>query len=275
VTEPRDANQMFSDACTCYAASYYHETLRPDKWFSRRDLFAPIALTYGAFIRDAILRIVKIGQSTQDQVPDPAMPDRTNMRDTTGLDPNKEAPNRELDGFSMGNDIDTVASTIRDYQGCEFGLNVSNAGWQDEINPRPPLSGEKTTGHALYGMGYHLHDGIKCIIAKSSYGRADGSKEGAHHHIKENYFTTGNTFSPWTLIPRVITFPPMDLSQYQYHLVQDAEQTGSFGIVLDNQIRVASAARLPELLATYLLRGSKGVTPLNAVSWNAAVKIDI
>ena len=51
-------------------------------------------------------------------------------------------------------------------------------------------------GHALYAFGYHQHGNQKCIIAKSSW------KEVNEHHIRENYFLTGNTFNAWTLIPK-------------------------------------------------------------------------
>jgi hypothetical protein len=53
-------------------------------------------------------------------------------------------------------------------------------------------------GHALYAKGYHLHNGVKCVIAKSSWCK-NGITE---HHIKQDYFVSRNTFNPWTLIPK-------------------------------------------------------------------------
>ena len=203
VPEPRQHNQEGSDACGPYATSSYHETIKPGKWFSRRDLAARVLLpNYGSYLRDNILAIVNQGQATQDEVPDPAHPTAQNMRDKTGVTLDKELDDKELSGFSLPGDIDSVARTIRDYQGCLFGLYMSNGGWNDQINPRPPLATEVKIGHALYGMGYHLHDGQKCIIAHSSFGNSNGTSEGTHHHIKENYFLSGNTFNPWTLIPK-------------------------------------------------------------------------
>lgn len=273
VPEPRDRNQMGADCCVAEACSFYHETIRPAFYASVRDLFARIALDgYGAYIRDGIMAIVKQGQADKDEVVDPAMPNRINMRDKTGVTPDKELDTKELDGFVCGKDIESVAQTIRDYRGCVFGVNMTNEGWHDEIHPRPPLPGEKVFGHALYGMGYRTIDGTKYIVAKSSFGRADGSSDGAHHLIPEGYFLAGQTFSPWTLIPRTIN--TMDISQYQDHLVQDSSQTGAFGIVIDNVIRVAKKERLPELIATYIIRGSRGVTSLGADMWNNATKQD-
>jgi hypothetical protein len=151
------------------------------------------------------------------------------MRDKTGVTLDKEIDDKELSGFTMdAKDIDTVARTIRDYQGCLFGLNMTNEGWNDQINPRPPLSGEKVFGHALYGMGYHLHNGQKCIIAHSSFGKSDGSPEGTHHHIKENYFLSGQTFNPWTLIPKEQTMSQFKTQNYH------------------GELRIVLAASIPE-----------------------------
>ena len=110
----------------------------------------------------------------------------------------KEADDKELNYFSLSPDIDSVAAGIKNYQGVVFGVVGSNPGWQGFANPRPPKPGETTWGHALYAMGYHLHDGLKCIIAKSSWCNSGVTQ----HHIKEDYFKSGYTFNPWTLIPK-------------------------------------------------------------------------
>lgn len=207
VPEPRDEDQGISDACVAYATSYYHENIKPGRVFSRRDLFARIALNYGSSLRDAILAVVKQGQATRDEAFDPDQPTPQNMRDKTGLTAAAEADDREFDGYVIpAADIDSVARTIRDFGGCLFGVIGDNKGWADILNPAPPTGavpldfGNRPDlwGHGLYGKGYHMHDGQKCIIAKSSWCRT-GVKE---HHIKENYFKSGFTYNPWTLIPR-------------------------------------------------------------------------
>ena len=55
-----------------------------------------------------------------------------------------------------------------------------------------------TFSHALYAMGYHMHDNQKCIIAKSSW----CSSTHKEHHIKQDYFASGNVFSPWAIVPK-------------------------------------------------------------------------
>lgn len=194
---PGDEDQGTSDSCVAQAWSYYHNQINPGN-YSRRDLFARIAQQYGAYIRDGGLAIVNAGQATRDEVPDPNPETPQNMRDKTGIDPAKEADDKELNSFVIqSNTIDAVAQAIEAYKGVVFGVVGSNEGWQDLTNPRPPASGETTWGHALYAMGHHMHNGVKCIIAKSSW-----CNTVTEHHIKENYFVSGNTFNSWTLIPK-------------------------------------------------------------------------
>jgi hypothetical protein len=214
---PGDENQGTSDSCVAQAWSYYHVQLHP-KDYSRRDLFARIALDYGANIRDGGWQVVNNGQATRDEVSDPSPQTPQNMRDESGITPQKEESDKELNFFSLPKDIDTVASALKAYSGVVFGVTGSNPGWQDMFNPRPPKPGETQWGHALYAMGYHTHDNQKCIIAKSSW--CDSVSE---HHIKENYFNSGNTFNPWTLIPKEQTM----------FKVKKVKINGAYGVLVD------------------------------------------
>jgi hypothetical protein len=196
--DPGNEDQGSSDSCVAQAWSYYHHQLHP-KDYSRRDLFARIALNYGAEIRAGGKAIVTQGQATRNEVPDPYPQTAQNMRDKSGVTPQAEEDDKELNYFVLPQqDINGVAWGIQNYKGVVFGVQGTNAGWQDMQNPKPPTMGEAVWGHALYGMGFHRHsDGQKCIIAKSSW--CNAVKE---HHIRENYFITGNTFNAWTLIPK-------------------------------------------------------------------------
>lgn len=195
--EPPNENQGSSLSCVGQATSYYHWQLNP-KNFSRRDLYADIALPQGgAYLRDGVRRVVTKGQATRDEVPDPSPQTEVGMRDKTGLKDEYRTSDMAANYFVVPtNSIDAVAQTIRDFKGCLYGLNGDNKGWADLTNPKPPTKVE--WGHAIYGFGYHMHDGMKCIISKSSW------CQGSHHehHIKENYFNSGNVFNAWTLIPK-------------------------------------------------------------------------
>lgn len=195
--EPPQEDQGSSDSCVAQSASYYHWQLH-GKNFSRRDLFCRIALQYGAYLRDGVKEIVNNGQATRDEVADPSYQTPQNMRDASGTKPEYRSDDKELNYFVLPQqDINGVAWGVQNYKGVIFGLNGTNTGWQDLKNPQPPLNGEPNVwGHALYAMGFHMHSGQKCIIAKSSW------KEVNEHHIKENYFLTGNTFNSWVLIPQ-------------------------------------------------------------------------
>ena len=192
----RDQGQ--ADACVAHAWSYYHQQIKSLE-FSRRDLFARIAQQYGADIRSGGWAIVTQGQQTEAELPDPNPETLANMRDKTGIDLAKELDDEEANSFIVPNDVESVARAIVAYKGVAAGVTGSNEGWQDMTNPRPPQAAETQWGHALYFVDFHIHgDGQKCIIAVTSWPNA-GITE---HHIRENYFTSGNTFNPWTLIPK-------------------------------------------------------------------------
>ncbi len=192
-----DADQGASDSCVAQAWSYYHRQLK-GKDYSRRDLFCRIAQSYGAYIRDGGLEIVGRGQATRDEVSDPNWQTEQNMRSADGTKQEYRDDDKEVNSFVLPQqDINGVAWGIQNYKGVVFGVQGDNYGWRDLLNPEPPSYGVAVWGHALYAMGFHMHGNQKCIIAKSSW--CNSVKE---HHIKENYFITGNTFSAWTLIPK-------------------------------------------------------------------------
>jgi hypothetical protein len=195
---PGDEDQGTSLSCVAHAWSFYHNQIHAAD-YSRRDLYARIFIpgSGGAFIRSGGEEITNRGQATRDEVPDPSPQTEMNMRDKTGVTEQAESSHKEMAYFVLPGDIDSVAAAIKNYSGVVFGVTGSNPGWQDLSNPRPPKIGEETWGHALYAYGYHLHDGQKCIITKSSW-----CNSVLEHHIKENYFITGFTFNPWTLIPK-------------------------------------------------------------------------
>jgi hypothetical protein len=89
-----------------------------------------------------------------------------------------------------------------------------------------------------------MHGGQKCIIAKSSW-CGTGIKE---HHIKQNYFDSGNPFDGWTLIPKEIL--PMYNRYKVFHT-----PTGRMGVLIvgqtgfsDSIVWAKNEAMLAELL---------------------------
>lgn len=190
--------QAGSSACGPYATSYYGEKIdRTDS--SRHDLYNRVFLPAGgSYIRDNILQRLK-GQSLQKDDPDEALPTEAQAR----MPGHGVRLVTDKDGFVIINHtIDGVAGAVQNYNGVVFGLYGTNEGWADEINPRPPKPGEVVWGHCLFVENFHLHDGVKCVLCVSSWINQSGTQHPEYHHIKENYFTSGNTFNPWTLIPK-------------------------------------------------------------------------
>lgn len=197
--KPPPTNQGSADCCTAEGASKAHWILTGIQ-FCVRSIFAWIALPdYGAYGRDAVMRIVNNGQETLQEATDPDPKTWANMRSREGLTPADALDDREQEGFSVNaKDINEVAKAIRDHKHVMFGVMVSWQGWQDPTNPRPPKYEESSTGHFICGDDYHLHDGQKCIIAASSWCTPTHDE----HHIKEDYFNSGNTYSAWVIVKR-------------------------------------------------------------------------
>lgn len=86
--------------------------------------------------------------------------------------------------------IDGVAWAIDQYKGVVGGVFGSNPGWKNGTDPRPPASGETVWGHALYFYDHNMVNGLKNVVAESSWASFCD-----HHNIKENYFSSDNTFS--------------------------------------------------------------------------------
>lgn len=202
--EPVGENQGASLSCVAQAWSYYHWQLRQDKNYSRRSLYSRIFLpTGGAYLRDGGKELTKNGQATRDEAPDPVPQTELEMRKRDDITVEEEASDIERDYYSLGDNpnIDLVAYAIANYKGVIFGVRGTNKSWQDYTNPKVPAPDDVDFWyHALYGMGFHRHDGEKCIIAKSSWTNGvPGHKE---HHIRESYFLSGGTFNCWVLIPK-------------------------------------------------------------------------
>jgi hypothetical protein len=199
--EPISNDQNGSGSCVGQAWSYYHEQLKPGKRFSRRDLYSQIALPgSGAYIVAGRDRIVTFGQATRDELADPTPETEDAMTDKTGVSQAAEASDKELLGLSVSLDINQWAAAIRAALGVVGGLEGRWNEWSNLANPNPPPPGHTDIwGHCLYFFGYHMHDGQKCVVAKSSWGNAGNTTV---HHIKQNYFDSGYMFNAYTLVAR-------------------------------------------------------------------------
>ncbi|MDD5110847.1 MAG: hypothetical protein PHI63_06605, partial [Patescibacteria group bacterium] len=215
----------------------------------------------GAYIRDGGLRIVNFGQSTRDETPDPVPETEDAMRNHTGLSDEASASDRELNSFVVGADIDSVAQAIEVCKGVVFGVIGSNDGWRTQM-VRPPIAGETTWGHALYLCGRHLHDGMRCVVARSSWAFTPV------HHIREDYFAGGVfVFNPWTLIPK----PAQNMEFIKNHqnwLVRNSD-TGAFGLVVGDALLITSQERAGLFAVTLIERKVTQSINIPTLLWNA------
>jgi hypothetical protein len=226
--EPPDSNQASADCCVAEATSYFNWQLT-GKQFSVRSVFAYIALGWGALLRDGPQRVYDFGQETFNEAPDPKPKTVSNMRSKLGLNPPDALDDKILKFFDTAGTADQLAQAVRDWKGAIFGLSGHNAGWADKTNPRPPSAGELAEwGHALYAFGYHMHDGLKCIIAKSSW--CSGSHH--EHHIREHYFESGYVYQQaFVMVPKE-NIPMVERFRVNYHgtLGIALKVPGAFGI---------------------------------------------
>lgn len=196
LSEPPNENQRSSSSCVSHAWSYYHWQLKR-KDYSRKDVYSQIFISPsgGAYLRDGGKIMTSKGQQLRSECPDPSLPTESTMR-VRCANPDLALDDIEANYFLATDNIDTIGLCVRDYKGAVFGIFGNNSGWVDKTNPNP--GGESTWAHALYAFGYHMHNGMKCIIAKSSW------CSGTHHehHIKQDYFNSGKVFNAWVLVPK-------------------------------------------------------------------------
>jgi len=226
LSEPPNENQDGSNSCVSQAWSYYHWQLT-GKNYSRRSLYSRIFLPQsGAYLRDGGKELTSKGQATRDEASDPMPQTETAMRLREGITAEEEASDIEQAYYAFQEEvIDYYAVSIRDYKGVIFGVRGTWQAWADLTNPVLPTDNNYWY-HALYGMGYHLHNGQKCIIAKSSW---CGTQSGHHeHHIKEDYFKSGGIYNNWVLIPKE--------TKIMIEFVKNESIPGEYGILVSSKV---------------------------------------
>jgi len=246
--DPGSEDQGASLSCVAHAWSYYHHQLHLDDW-SRRSLYSRIFLPQGgAYLRDGGAELTDHGQATKTEAPDPKPNEYTEltMRNRADITAWEEQDGKEAGYYSVnGKNIDVVAATIRDFKGCVIGVQGDNAGWVDLLNPKPPVNAE--WGHALYCFGFHMHNGQKCIIAKSSWSSTGISE----HHLRQNYFDSGNTFDGWTLIKKEYLSMPNRYLVNKHGKLGVCVSVDGDGVFSDVTYWAKSQAMLAELKKLY------------------------
>ena len=285
-------DQNGSSSCTGQATKAYmrrvlYKTVGLNPELSAAFIYSPVRLSSGgAYIRDVALRAADFGNVTEAKLPsyENGKPPSENYFVDVKLNDDVLTSAKNFDIFnarvipgSTGN-INLYAVAIKNHMGVIAGFTGDYDGWT-----RPCVRTPKSTntwGHCVdlcafgeleYAMG-EFKAGTRCVFTMNSWGGRYTIQTGrwaGYQAIPESYFTASQptavgtvdgiyVFPSWVLVPDAELSPEVKyadfLKQNQGKLVQDSEQSGAFGLILDNKLITATPDRLPELLSTYLVR---------------------
>ena len=185
-------DQGSSLSCTGQAAAQYarvlHKKLEVEVFdFSPKFIYSQIFLPNGgATLRDAIKIVATQGVAKETLVPSmngEFSPTEQFMEDTSWKSDAIFADAKSYDQFSyrvipgQTSDIDLFATSIQQYFGLLLGFTCSNNGWCKPLVSIPARS-DVTYGHAVYGCGFGMYQGKKCIFTPNSWGNRYGIPEG-------------------------------------------------------------------------------------------------
>jgi len=216
-------NQGISLSCVGQAWQKYTEVLnyveeKVEVNLSPKYVYSQIYLPQGgAMIRDGAKIVVNQGVSTEDLLPSYH---KVILGDgTVVFNPMNEDEYRKSQDITEGarieakiyqskeyrsivdNSIDTVAVAILQNWGCVMGAIGTNQGWRmPQGKVRPPLPGETIWGHAFYACGFGRDERGRFIEFINSWSKAWGVE--GKGRLYEDYFQSGNVFSPWTLVDK-------------------------------------------------------------------------
>jgi hypothetical protein len=294
-SEKQDQNG--SSSCTCQASSQLIRVLwkkgtGKDITFSPRWTYCHIHLDGGgAYIRDAVHHPATVGP-----VPEKACPSYEDGHAPSEEFATKVPPepiysellaaaklHEKFDYRVADPQVDSIevfAASIEKFGGLVGGFTGTNGGWC-RPDCRPPLTGEKTWGHAVYLCAYGKLDvavgdlpiGTKCIFTPNSWGNRYGIRSGrwaGYQAIPESYFTEQSgryVFAAYALTPNGIEIDATQkiselLARYDSSVVRNTS-TGQFGFVskgdekTPGSLKACSDSRAGLLALTAIQRKSK------------------
>ena len=174
----------------------YYSQNHPVVDFSARFIYSQIHLPGGgAYVRDGVSTLVKQGICSNVIMPsDPQT--ESHMRDKTGL-AQAQVEAKTFDIYTgdiayaqVTNNIDDVASAIRDHSSVIIGATGHNLGWANaDVIPPKIGDGQSTWGHAVEGIQPVIRAGKKAIRFINSWETTWGDH--GTGYLNEDYFTSG------------------------------------------------------------------------------------
>ena len=166
---------------------------------------AKLAVNWGALLEKIVSSYVTF--TTQDingtrLITNP--PTEEFIRDLSWKTPemDKLAKNLQAKEYRRINGIRTMdlfAKAIRDNHGVVSGLYGENNGTWRGLEPKPPVN--RKWGHLIYLGKFGTDEKGKYIATPNSWGKRKGDAlhPDGWQKLREDYFKSGNMFSPWTL----------------------------------------------------------------------------
>jgi len=272
-------NQDGSSSCVGQAYSYYGgvknaiEVGYYDET-SAKSIYSYIALNGGgAYLREGAKRFVDYGANLELLVPsyeNGNPPSERFMTDKSWLTPEIESLAKILQASEYrrivaAKNMDLFATAIRDNHGVVAGVRGSNNGTWGTYEPKPPTNPE--WGHALYFGAFGIDDNGKYIATPNSWGARKKTKNypDGWQKLREDYFTTGNMFDPWTLTdkpnPPVMSEKTKELMEkMEKKIIIEGTGIGRQGIIIGGKLRDIKSARAAKACLYALANNKLGIT---------------
>jgi len=257
-------NQDGSSSCVGQAWSYYVAVLNAievGKYdeASAKAFYSQFFLPGGgAYLRNGGKLAVNWGAVTEKTVPsynngDP--PSESFITDKSWKNPQVDKLAQTLQAkeyrtISSQNNMDIFAAAIRDNFGVVGGVYGSNNGTWNNYEPKPPTASDQKWGHALFFGKFGMDSKGKFIATPNSWGgrKKTTNYPDAWQKLREDYFTTGNMFNPWTLTdkPNFTMSPETEalIKKNEKNFVIEAEGTGRKGIIINGVLRPVVQTRV-------------------------------
>lgn len=174
---------------------------------------------------------------------------------------------KEYRTLSASTNMELFASAIRDNLGVVGGVYGSNNDTWGTNEPKPPTAGEDRWGHAIYFGKFGIDSKGKYISTPNSWGtrnQIDSLHPDDWQKLREDYFSSGSMFNPWTLTDKENPAIPINketlkvLNENEKMLIIEAEGTGRKSVVVNSKLRNITKERTPEATAYVLANNGNG-----------------
>ena len=204
-------DQDGSSSCVGQGFAKYAEVLEraENKNFtdlSSKFIYSQIFVSFGggSYLRDGAKLVVNQGVAHEEHLPSYPATEEHMTRSVDITDEIRQHAtaykSKSYASIWHKNNMDTFAQAILQNKGCITGVYGTNTGWTVSggfVKP-PTASDTKPWGHAFYCVGYKMIEGKRYIKFLNSWGTGWG--ENGYGYLGEDYFTSSNIFSCWTLV---------------------------------------------------------------------------